>query len=127
MEEKKFIVKNNKSEYIIVIPDNCGEFIKDGAKDFSELFEKATGARLEIKTDRELGIWTENSKILSFGYTTCLAQVGVAFVTLNLGASGFVNTSDASIKVLTRSVRFLYPFNYGANLAHVITCATSEV
>ena len=90
MQEKRFIVQNNQSEYVVVIPEHCGDFIKDGATDFSDLFEKATGAKLAIKTDREFGEWSENSKILSFGFTSFLAQAGVAYAPLNLGASGFV-------------------------------------
>ena len=97
-EDKTFIVKNNNSKYIIVIPQSCAEFIEDSAKDFSELLEKATGAKFAIKTDAEIENWNENCEIFSFGFTTCLKQAGVAHATLNLGGSGFL------IKTVGKSV-----------------------
>ena len=85
-----YLVKDNTSEYTVVIPRNYTEAEEFAAQEFCEFVERATDAVIRITTD-DLHSYQKNvSKIISLGNTAALAasevDTGVGF----LNNDGFV-------------------------------------
>ena len=89
-ETSDWLVRNNTTDYVLVIPENSRTYEKTGAEDFATLFRAATGATLRIVTDDKYGEWTENSKIISYGLTSFLEDANVDNSNELLSACGFI-------------------------------------
>lgn len=89
-ETNDWLVKNNNTEYVLVIPKEARQFETTGAEDFAYLFQESTGAKLRIVTDERYGGWTENSKIISYGLTSFLKDAKVDNSSELLANSGFI-------------------------------------
>ena len=89
-ETNDWLVRNNSTDYVVVVPHNMVQHEEEGSRDFVGLFKEATGATLRIVTDNEYGVWSKNSKIISYGHTSFLDDAGVDYKKYNLGNSGFI-------------------------------------
>lgn len=97
-ETNDWLVKNNSTEYVLVIPEKAKLYEVNGSKDFSILFNEATRANLRIVTDTEFGEWNSNAKVISYGHTSLLEDAGVTYPQGILGTSGFI------IKTIGKSI-----------------------
>lgn len=90
-ETSDYIVKNNSTDYILVIPEseNSG-YVYNVSKDFTELLYESTGAKIVTKRDTELGNWTQSAKIISLGDTKQLKAAKVSYTNKDLGICGFI-------------------------------------
>lgn len=88
-ETGNYLVKNGKSEYTIVFPENSSSHLTDTAVDeMVYFFKEATGVTLGSKPDSDLQ-FNANNKYISIGETTLLSQANVSLDKTELGTSGY--------------------------------------
>lgn len=88
-------VENGKSEYKVVIDDKGTA--RDAAKDMIGLIEKATGAALPMKLEREV-TYSADAKYIILGCDGLRESAGVENVSEDLGYSGYeIDLKDNSI------------------------------
>ena len=78
-----------KSEYKIVVPDNCSETILFAANELTSLFEQSTGAVLPVVKDSAAN-FTSSDKVLSVGNTKLLLSSGENVDPSALNTDGFI-------------------------------------
>lgn len=72
------LVKNGKSEYVLVFPDESSIVLTDVKNDFIILFRKATGVTLPIKSASEVvNDWDETKKYISIGDNALVEKAGI--------------------------------------------------
>ena len=73
-------LKNGKSDYKILIPDNADFYEEYAAKEFKRLFFDATGVTLSIvkDSDEKITNWEENQAYFSLGNTQIFKTSGVS-------------------------------------------------
>ena len=78
-ETSDVLVKNNTSEYAILIPADASKEIIYAADELHGLFKEATTVDLEIvgDDDESVGEYSENKKYISLGNTTYAKNAGV--------------------------------------------------
>ena len=90
-------VRDGKSDYTIVIPENCGENIVIAAQEINTFLLKSCGTTLNIKNDSEVE-YTSSSKFISLGNNSVAQIAGVVADYSELGDYGYVlRTVDSSI------------------------------
>ncbi len=71
----EYIVKNGSSDYVLVVPQNASTEVMTAREDFIELFNEATGIRLETIKDGGDMPHDTNAKRISLGHTSMLKEV----------------------------------------------------
>ncbi len=66
VETEDYLVKDGKSDYVVVLPESSSTFEKKAKDEFLLLFKKATGVTLSTRTDSEVA---EGTKFISIGET----------------------------------------------------------
>ena len=82
------LVKNGKTEYVIVVPFNSNNYETYAAQEMQLYFKKSTGADIPIINDTSV-VYDENNKHLSIGQTLLLQQSGVKVSFSELGSDGY--------------------------------------
>ncbi len=72
----EYIVKNGKSDYKIIIPDDADQLLKTTANDIQNFIYNSTGATLPIEGDAAY-TFDANQKIISLGATTIWTGCGL--------------------------------------------------
>ncbi len=84
------LVKNGKSDYVIVIgAEEENDAVLFGVDELVQNFFRATGISLGVMTDAEVS-YTETSKFLSIGNNELVKQAGVTYDKSELGPAGYV-------------------------------------
>ena len=73
-----YIVKDGKTDYKIVLPENCSSTIKTAASELTTFFYEATGITLPVIDDTKVSEVTESSQYISLGNTSLLRASSVA-------------------------------------------------
>ena len=80
-------IKNGKTDYIIVIPEDCSNLLYTARDELTYFFEKATDIKLKSTTE-DLVEQYANSKYISIGETELLEKSGLTIDKSKLGADG---------------------------------------
>lgn len=83
------LVKEGKTEYVIVYPENASSQTKTGIQELQLFFKEATGIELQTYSDANY-VEKANSKFISVGQTTQFKDLDIDLASYNLGASGYV-------------------------------------
>lgn len=73
-----YLVKDGKSDYVVVVPYAASSMISQVKTDFIILFKKATGISLNFKYDNEALSFDEHSKYISIGDTKLVKSAGIS-------------------------------------------------
>ena len=104
--EDGYIVKDGKTEYVVVVSDDEINDVTTAAKELYDIFLEATGISLEFVSDSSVA-YSANAKYISLGRTQ-IAEVLGADVDA-LGEQGFIlQTKDQSIFILGKPQGALY-------------------
>jgi hypothetical protein len=92
----EYIVKGGKTDYKVVIPENCSGVVSTAASEFTGFFYEATGITLDVVEDSEVKEVTENSKYISIGDTSLLRASSIyKSITYDaLGTDGYRLVTD---------------------------------
>lgn len=92
-----YLVKEGKSDYIVVLPKNANEYEELAVEELTSLFYEATGIRLPVVSDLNF-TYSANAKVISVGKTALIEQAGltVDYATLSVNGVG-VYTKDKNI------------------------------
>ena len=71
-DTENYIVKDGKTDYKVVLPENCSSTITTAASELTTFFYEATGITLPVIDDTKVGEVTENSQYISLGNTSLL-------------------------------------------------------
>ncbi|MBE7084285.1 MAG: DUF4838 domain-containing protein [Clostridiales bacterium] len=94
-----YLVKNGRCDYVLVVPKNESDTIKEARKEFIHLFKKATNIELNYIYDTDL-THNASSRYISLGKTTLLASSGIEIDHAKLGSDGgVILTKDKSIYI----------------------------
>lgn len=95
------LVKDGKSEYVIVIGANeTSSEVSFAVNEMVQNFFKATGVSLDTVTDDEVGYSTD-AKLISIGETSLLQSAGVTYDKSELGPDGYVvQTKGSSVFIV---------------------------
>lgn len=85
---KEFLVENGKTAYQLLISENADEQLMNVAKNFSKLFEQATGAALPIVTDANVA-FNETAKYISIGDNQYFDSANIV-VSEKLSLNGYI-------------------------------------
>lgn len=96
-ETSDFLVKNNKTDYAILVPAQLSEHLKFAAEDLKKLFYDATKCDLRIVKDDAVDAYTADKKYISLGNTT-YAQAANVVATPELERYGY------SIKTVGKTI-----------------------
>lgn len=103
-ETENYLVKNGKTDYVVVTPKSATNMISQVKTDFLILFKKATGISLTIKVDDTVDDYSENSKYISIGHTALVEQAGISeqeFSSYNIKKEGIrLITKGSNIFIL---------------------------
>lgn len=83
----QYLVKNGKTEYTLVIPQDYSSSLRIARTEFVDLFEDATGIALNVVTDDTVANASQG-KYISLGETTLLQDSGIAIDHETLTADG---------------------------------------
>lgn len=86
-----YVLKDGKTNYKVLIPANCGEYVKFGASEIVNLFAKATGVRLEVCSEVK-----PNDNYFSIGETELFIKKGYTVDKDIVGEEGYKFFSDDS-------------------------------
>ena len=93
----KDFVKNGKTDYTVVIPDDASDLIKTAAQEFGYLFSIATGISIKTGIDTNLSHNASN-KYVSIGETSLLETSGIEIDREELGKDGVrIVTKDNTV------------------------------
>ncbi len=85
----KYILKNGKTEYKILMPSVVSEYLIVARDELVELFKEATGITLPIEVEDEDGkIHDENQKYFSIGNTKMFQSANISLNGKDLGTNG---------------------------------------
>lgn len=94
-----YLVKNGRSDYLVVVPETASATVLTAQKEFVHLFEKATNIELRTATDAEV-TGSENARYISIGETSLLASSDVELDKTALGRDGGrIVTKDKSVYI----------------------------
>ncbi|MBR4377410.1 MAG: DUF4838 domain-containing protein [Bacilli bacterium] len=97
--EDKYIVRNSRTEYNIVIPKNANTKIRTAANDLSTYISKASGARISVILENEV---LKGNKYISLGNTTQFKEQFSSYTFEKLDkkiSSYFISTKDENIYI----------------------------
>ena len=98
-EINQWLVKDGKSDYVVVIPETRSTTIDKALAEFVWLFKKATGVALRTTTDRDTS-HSETAKYISLGNTETLKSAGIEVDRNFLGVDGGrIVTKDSSVYI----------------------------
>lgn len=98
-----YLVKNNTTEYSILIPENATTEIEYAAEELKELFQEATTVKLDVFKDNTVGEYSADKKVISLGNTT-YAQAANVQPTKELSEYGYtIQTDNKSIFINANS------------------------
>lgn len=100
-ETSDYVIKGNKTDYKIVVPENASLTIKEAAKELTQLTNESTGAVLETVSENVAAV---GGKYISLGKTSLAASAGISYD--GLGTDGYI------IKTVGESV-YVYGEDYG--------------
>lgn len=83
----KYVLRDGKTEYVVVVPDNSSINLQIYARDFVNLFEEATNVRLEIVNESN---YTNNGKYFSIGNTDLFKNSNIGLDYETLKSQGYV-------------------------------------
>ena len=100
-ETEDYIVKNGKSDYVVVFPsEGVKRFTSAAVSELLTFFEKATGILLKSSSDVGL-TFDADKKYISIGDTTLSKEAGIEYDVFELGTSGFeIETFGKSIFIV---------------------------
>ncbi len=94
----EYLVKNQSSEYTLLLPKNPSDELLNTKEDFIGLFKEATGVKLAVQEDNGNVQHTANAKYISFGETSLAKDAGVKTQDEELEYLGYsIKTVDKSI------------------------------
>lgn len=109
-ETERYMVKDGKTEYKLVLPSYCSSTVKTARDEFLHLFEKATGIVLNVildgadENDVSGATGLKHSatvKYISIGNTSLLRSSGIEIDKLKLGSDGGrIVTKDSSVYIV---------------------------
>ena len=96
-----YLVKNNISEYIIVMPEKLDSDLVVACNELKTLFAEATGAKLSTVTDSGEGfVHNASQKYISIGNTKLLESSGLDIDVAKLGPQGVrILTKDNNVYI----------------------------
>ena len=98
-----YFIKDNKSDYVVLVPDGYSDEIKFCSGDMRQLIREATKYNLPLYTDAEIGEYSENKKVISLGNTT-YAESAEVFPTEELDRYGYaIKTVGKNIYIVANS------------------------
>lgn len=99
----EYIVKNGKSDYVIVVENNPSSELKTAASELTSFFAEATGVSLKTVQDKETT--GKEKKMISLGATS-YTRIALGTLGEDLGAGDYrIATKDGKIFVLGGSDR----------------------
>ena len=94
-----YLVRNGKSDYVVVIPENASDYVVSAQEEFVHLFEKATDIQLRKATDTGL-THNASARYISIGETSLLSSAEITLNKAQLGQDGGrVVTKDKSVYI----------------------------
>ena len=98
-ETNEWLVKDGRSDYVVVFPETRSATIDKALAEFVWLFKKATGVALRTATDRDT-VHSETAKYISLGNTATLKSAGIEVDRNLLGIDGGrIVTKDSSVYI----------------------------
>lgn len=76
-DTEEYIVKDGKTDYKVVLPENCSSTIKTAASELTTFFYEATGITLPVIDDAKVSEVTASSQYISLGNTSLLRASSV--------------------------------------------------
>lgn len=76
-DTEEYIVKDGKTDYKVVLPENCSSIITTAASELTTFFYEATGIALPVIDDSQVSEVTANSQYISLGNTSLLRASSV--------------------------------------------------
>ena len=112
------LVTNGSTDYVLVVPDEMTNILRNAKEDFQLLFNKATGINISVLKSSgamEQGGHTKESKYLSIGNHELFQSTGLTVSASELGYDGYqVITKDKSVYMVgayeTGSAFSIYSF-----------------
>ncbi|MBE5752347.1 MAG: DUF4838 domain-containing protein [Clostridiales bacterium] len=94
-----YLVKDGKSNYIVVVPKNASETVLSAQREFVHLFKKATNIQLRTATDEGL-THQATGRYISIGKTSLLQSTDITIDSLALGNDGGrIVTKDKNVYI----------------------------
>ena len=91
-----YILKEGRTEYMLVIPETAGTLIQKAASEFNTFFHEATGRDLRIVTEAD-----SSDKCISIGETSLLTETDITYDYSELGSDGYkIVTRDDDIYLI---------------------------
>ncbi len=106
----KYLVKDGKTNYVLVVPaNNSSRYYLESKDDFVILFERATGITLSVATDDQVE-YTSTSTYISLGATKLVEQAGIPKEEYSFDKLG-----EEGVRILTKgeSIFLLASDRYG--------------
>ena len=76
-DTEEYIVKDGKTDYKVVLPENCSSVIMTAASELTTFFYEATGITLPVIDDSQVSEVTASSQYISLGNTSLLRASSV--------------------------------------------------
>lgn len=100
-DTSKDLVKNGRTDYVLVLPREDSDHLNVAKKEFLWLFKQATSVDMRVMYDYEGLVHTPNAKYISLGETTLLSSSGVEVDHGTLGTDGGrIVTKDNSVYIV---------------------------
>lgn len=103
-ESGKNLIENGASDYKIVVPATADGNVASASRELSEFLFQASGVRLPIVTDENLG-YDENAKLISLGNTSVFAESGLA-VPAEVGRTGYILKRKGNLVIINARESF---------------------
>lgn len=96
-ESVYFLVKDGKTDYVIVKPDKQDAYIDEAVSELKLFFSMATGIELTVSSESEVA-FSKDKPFLVLGETQFLRQENISYDKAELKTSGYrIVTSDRSV------------------------------
>ena len=121
------LVKDRKSDYVIVIPENAGSIEKDAGYELQEFLYSSTGIEFKILKDSEITV-DSSSKVVLVGDTKYSTSVETTYSAL--GDSGFIidlNGNNVILKGATQEGTLYSVYEFLTKEVNFEVYATDEI
>lgn len=97
-----YLVQNGETDYTIVTAKNISTYVNTAKQEFSELFERATGAKIGVASDEDVTTHTATGKYISIGENALTASAQIPdYDKTVLTKEGYrIYTKDKSIYIV---------------------------
>ncbi|MBR5439490.1 MAG: DUF4838 domain-containing protein [Clostridia bacterium] len=97
-----YLVQNGETDYTLVMSKNLSTHLNVAKKEFVELFERATGAKIGLTTDEEVSEHTATGKYISIGNNELFQSANIPdYDATQLTQEGYrIYTKDKSIYII---------------------------